>query len=125
MHWRRTLGRGPSHTDRDIAARVAIEAEETWVPLPDLDDEAFARIPAGLRSNLYGTASQVDLRRGRLAQVQPGAYRQQHAAIVQARRTATGRIRGQHLAILLDAAREDLGARNSTPTTQLPHPAAV
>ncbi|MER5475229.1 hypothetical protein ABZX90_09735 [Streptomyces sp. NPDC002935] len=90
MHWRRTLGRGPSHTDRDIAARVVIEAEEAWVPLPDLDDEAYERIPAGLRSNLYGTASQVDLRRGRLAQVQPSAYRQQlHAAIGQAPRTAT------------------------------------
>ncbi|MET9891003.1 hypothetical protein ABZZ47_12440 [Streptomyces sp. NPDC006465] len=106
-----------------------------------------------MRSNLHGTAGQVDLRRGRLAQVQPGAYRQQlHAGIGQARRTATGRIRGRHLAVLrggipssepdkessisrrgaencllvtLDAAREDLGGPNSTPTTQLPHPAAV
>ncbi|WP_406375714.1 hypothetical protein OG788_39220 [Streptomyces sp. NBC_00647] len=34
-HWLRTLGRGPSHTDRDIAARVVIAAEEAWVPLPD------------------------------------------------------------------------------------------
>ncbi|MEH0450043.1 hypothetical protein QA811_42470 [Streptomyces sp. B21-102] len=64
-----------------------------------------------MRSNLYGTAARIDLRRGRLAQIQPGAYRQHlHAAIGQARRTDTRRIRGQHLAILLDAAREDLGA---------------
>ncbi|MDX3804518.1 hypothetical protein [Streptomyces sp. AK04-3B] len=45
-----------------------------------------------------------------LAHIQPGAYRQQfHPIIGQARRTATGHIRGRHLAVLLDAAREDLG----------------
>ncbi|MGW5433400.1 hypothetical protein ACWET9_40490 [Streptomyces sp. NPDC004059] len=62
----------------------------------------------------------IDLRRGRLAQIQPGAYRQQlHAALTQAGRSATGRIRGQHLTVLLDAAREDLGARGSTPAQRL------
>jgi predicted nucleic acid-binding Zn-ribbon protein len=119
-HRRRSLGRGPAHADRDTAARAVITAEGAWVPLPDLDDETYLRIPAGLRSSLYGAASRIDLRRGRLAQIQPGAYRQQlHAAIGQARRTATGRIRGQHLAVILDAAREDLGAPGSTPAQRL------
>ncbi|WP_432071856.1 hypothetical protein [Streptomyces wuyuanensis] len=90
------------------------------MPLPALDGEAYLRIPAGLRSNLYGAAGRIDLRRGRLAQIQPGAYRQQlHAAISQARRSASGRIGGQHLAVLLDAAREDLGAPGSTPAQRL------
>ncbi|MFJ3365775.1 hypothetical protein [Streptomyces anthocyanicus] len=119
-HRRRTLGRGPAHADRDTAAQAVIAAEDAWVPLPDLDDETYLRIPAGLRSNLYGAAGHIDLRRGRLAQVQPGAYRQQlHAAIGQARRTATVRIRGHHLTVLLDAAREDLGAPGSTPAQRL------
>ncbi|MGW0604145.1 hypothetical protein [Streptomyces sp. NPDC002640] len=119
-HRRRALGRGPAHAGRDAAARAAIAAEEAWVPLPDLDDEAYLRIPAGLRSDLYVAAGRVDSRRGRLAQVQPGAYRQQlHAALSQARRSASGRIRGQHLAVLLDAAREDLGAPGSTAADRL------
>ncbi|MGW0844219.1 hypothetical protein ACWD26_29590 [Streptomyces sp. NPDC002787] len=119
-HRRRTLGRGPAHAGRDSAARAVIAAEDAWVPLPDLDDEAYLRIPAGLRSDLYGAADRIDLRRGRLAQIQPGAYRQQlHAAIGQARRTDTRRIRGQHLTVLLDAAREDLGAPGSTPAQRL------
>ncbi|MFJ5731582.1 hypothetical protein [Streptomyces paradoxus] len=119
-HRRRSLGRGPSHSGRDTALHAVIRAESAWVPLPALHDESYLRIPAGLRSNLYGAASRIDLRRGRLAQIQPGAYRQQlHAAINQARRTATGRIRGQHLAVLLDAAREDLGAPGSTPAQRL------
>ncbi|MER6684595.1 hypothetical protein [Streptomyces olivaceoviridis] len=119
-HRRRTLGRGPAHADRDSATHAVIAAEDAWVPLPDLDDEAYLRIPAGLRSNLYGAAGRIDLRRGRLAQIQPGSYRQQlHAAISQARRSAGGRIRGQHLAVLLDAAREDLGAPGSTPAQRL------
>ncbi|MFB8310282.1 hypothetical protein ACFC5T_17165 [Streptomyces sp. NPDC055961] len=119
-HRRRALGRGPAHADRDAAARAVIAAEEAWVPLPDLDDEAYLRIPAGLRSDLYVAAGRVDSRRGRLAQVQPGAYRQQlHAALSQARRSASGRIRSQHLAVLLDAAREDLGAPGSTAADRL------
>ncbi|MER7688646.1 hypothetical protein [Streptomyces sp. NPDC097610] len=119
-HRRRALGRGPAHAGRDTAARAVIAAEDAWVPLPALDDEAYLRIPAGLRSNLYDAASRIDLRRGRLAQIQPGAYRQQlHAAIGQARRTDTRRIRGQHLAVLLDAAREDLGAPGSTAAQEL------
>lgn len=119
-HRRRTLGRGPAHAGRDTAAQAVITAEDAWVPLPPLDDGAYRRIPAGLRSDLYGAAGRIDLRRGRLAQIQPGAYRQQlHAAIGQARRTATGHIRGQHLAVLLDAAREDLGAPGSTPADRL------
>ncbi|MFF9870181.1 hypothetical protein ACF1G0_33195 [Streptomyces sp. NPDC013953] len=73
-----------------------------------------------MRSNLYGAALRIDLRRGRLAQIQPGAYRQQlHAALTQARRSATGRIRSQHLSVLPDAAREDLGAPGSTPAEGL------
>jgi hypothetical protein len=64
--------------------------------------------------------SRIDLRRGRLAQIQPGAYRQQlHAAIGQARRSASGRIRGQHLGVLLGAAREDLGAPDSSAAKHL------
>ncbi|MGW7386564.1 hypothetical protein [Streptomyces sp. NPDC054794] len=119
-HRRRTLGRSPSHGDRDAAAHAVINAENAWVPLPDLDDEAYRRIPAELRSGLCGAANRIDLRRGRLAQIQPGAYRQQlHAAIGQARRSATGQMRGQHLTVLLDAAREDLGAPGSTPARQL------
>ncbi|MFC9816486.1 hypothetical protein ACFVJM_31000 [Streptomyces virginiae] len=119
-HRRRPLGRGPSHSGRDTAAHAVIAAEDVWVPLPAVDDETYLRIPAALRSNLYGAASRIDLRRGRLAQIQPGAYRQQlHAAIGQAGRTDTGRIRGQHLAILLDAAREDLGAAGSAPAQRL------
>ncbi|MYT24425.1 hypothetical protein GTW69_29785, partial [Streptomyces sp. SID7760] len=117
---RRTLGRGPAHAGRDSAARAVIAAEDVWMPLPKLDDDAYLRIPAGLRSNLYGAAGQVDVRRGRLAQVQPGIYRQQlHAALSQARRSASGRIRGQHLAVLLDAAREDLGAPGSAAADRL------
>ncbi|MFF5020236.1 hypothetical protein [Streptomyces sp. NPDC001165] len=119
-HRRRSLGRGAAHADRATAANAVIAAEDAWVPLPDLDDEAYLRIPAGLRSNLYDAASRIDLRRGRLAQIQPGTYRQQlHAAIGQARRTASGRLRGQHLTVLLDTAREDLGAPGSTPAQQL------
>ncbi|WP_069766725.1 hypothetical protein [Streptomyces sp. LUP30] len=119
-HRRRTLGRGPARAGRDTAARAVIAAEDAWAPLPDLDDDAYRRIPAGLRSNLHGAASRIDLRHGRLAQIQPGAYRQQlHAALGQARRTATGHIRGQHLAVLLDAAREDLGAPASTTADRL------
>jgi hypothetical protein len=96
QHRRRSLGRGPAHAGRDTAARAVITAEDAWVPLPDLDDETYRRIPAGLRSDLYGAASRIDLRRGLLAQIQPGAYR-------------------QHLTVLLDAACEDLGAPGSTP----------
>ncbi|MFI2790596.1 hypothetical protein [Kitasatospora sp. NPDC018614] len=119
-HRRRALGRGPAHANRDAAARAVIAAEGAWVPLPELDDEAYLRIPAGLRSDLYGAAGRVDLRRGRLAQIQPGAYRQQlHAALGQARRSASGRIRGHHLAVLLDAAREDLGAPGSAAADRL------
>ncbi|HWU06456.1 MAG TPA: hypothetical protein VN520_08755 [Streptomyces sp.] len=119
-HRRRALGRGPAHASRDAAARAVIAAEDAWVPLPELDDEAYLRIPAGLRSDLYGAAGRVDLRRGRLAQIQPGAYRQQlHAALGQARRSASGRIRGHHLAVLLDAAREDLGAPGSAAADRL------
>ncbi|WP_328973894.1 hypothetical protein [Streptomyces sp. NBC_00239] len=119
-HRRRPLGRGPSHSGRNTAAHAVIAAEGAWVPLPDLDDETYLRIPAGLRSNLFGAASRIDLRRGRLAQIQPGAYRQElHAALIQAGRSATGRIRGQHLAVLLDAAREDLGAAGSAPAQRL------
>ncbi|MFE4829966.1 hypothetical protein [Streptomyces sp. NPDC056672] len=119
-HRRRALGRGPAHAGRDTAAQAVITAENAWVPLPDLDDTAYLRIPAGMRSNLYGAAGQIDLRRGRLAQIQPGAYRQQlHAALNAARGSADGRIRGQHLAVLLDAAREDLGAPGSKPTKRL------
>ncbi|MFI5857283.1 hypothetical protein [Streptomyces parvulus] len=119
-HRRRAIGRGPAHAGRDTAAQAVITAEDAWVPLPNLDDEAYLRIPAGLRSNLYGAAGRVDVRRGRLAQIQPGAYRQQlHAALSQARRSASGRIRGQHLAVLLDAAREDLGAPGSAAADRL------
>ncbi|WP_069766720.1 hypothetical protein [Streptomyces sp. LUP30] len=119
-HRRRTLGRGPAHASRDTAARAVIAAEDAWAPLPDLDDKAYLRIPAGLRSNLYGAAGRIDLRRGRLAQVQPGSYRQQlHAALSQARRSASGRIGGPHLAVLLDAACEDLGAPNSASAQRL------
>lgn len=119
-HRRRTLGRGAAHTGQDTAVQAVIAAEDAWVPLPDLDDETYLRIPPGLRSNLYGAASRIDLRRGRLAQIQPGAYRQQlHAALTQTRRSATGRIRGQHLTVLLDAAREDLGAPGSAPAQRL------
>jgi hypothetical protein len=119
-HRRRALGRGPAHAGWDTAAQAVITAEDAWVPLPELDDDAYLRIPAGLRSNLYGAAGRVDVRRGRLAQIQPGAYRQQlHAALGQARRSASGRIRGQHLAVLLDAAREDLGAPGSAPADRL------
>ncbi|MGP3749983.1 hypothetical protein [Streptomyces sp. IBSNAI001] len=119
-HRRGPLGRGPSHSGRDTAAHAVIAAEGAWVPLPDLDDETYLRIPVGLRSNLFGAASRIDLRRGRLAQIQPGAYRQElHAALIQAGRSATGRIRGQHLAVLLDAAREDLGAAGSAPAQRL------
>ncbi|MFJ1975424.1 hypothetical protein ACIO93_43255 [Streptomyces sp. NPDC087903] len=64
---RRSRGRGPAHAGRDTAVRAVIAAEDAWVPLPDLDDEAYRRIPAGLRSTLYGTACQVGLRRGQLA----------------------------------------------------------
>ncbi|MEU2560961.1 hypothetical protein ABZ626_16740 [Streptomyces longispororuber] len=81
-HRRRTLGRGPAHTTRDAAARAVIAAEDAWVPLPELADETYLRIPTGLRSDLYDAALRIDLRRGWLAQIQPGAYRQQlHAAI--------------------------------------------
>ncbi|MFF3730906.1 hypothetical protein ACFYXM_11435 [Streptomyces sp. NPDC002476] len=119
-HRRRALGRGPSHADRDAAVRAVTGAEAVWVPLPGLDDDAFRRIPAWQRSNLYGAAGRIDLRRGRLAQLQPGAYRRElHQAIVQARRSATGQIRGQHLAVLLDVAREDLGAPSSGPAQRL------
>ncbi|WP_317447581.1 hypothetical protein [Streptomyces collinus] len=120
VHRRRSLGRGPSHGSRESAVRAVMAAEEAWVPLPDLDDDTYRQIPAALRSALYDAAARIDPRRGRLAQIQPGAYRQQlHAAIAQARRTDTARIGGQHLAILLDAAREDLGAPASTPAQQL------
>ncbi|MFJ9378905.1 hypothetical protein [Streptomyces sp. NPDC101455] len=120
IHRRRSLGRGPSHSDRDAAARAVIAAEDAWVPLPPLDDDAYWLIPAGVRSSLYVAANRIDLRRGRIAQIQPGAYRQQlHAALGQARRTAAGRIRGQHLAVLLDAAREDLGAPGSSAAQRL------
>ncbi|MEV8546981.1 hypothetical protein [Streptomyces sp. NPDC051572] len=125
VHWtaahrRRPLGRGPSHDSRDTAARAVIEAEAAWNPLPDLGDDAYLRIPAGMRSSLHGAANRIDLRRGRLAQIQPGAYRQRlHAAIGLARRTAGGRIRGQQLAVLLDAAREDLGAPGSAAAQRL------
>ncbi|WP_328475610.1 hypothetical protein OHS71_00400 [Streptomyces sp. NBC_00377] len=44
------------------------------MPLPSLGDDACRRIPAGMRSNVYGAAYRIDLRRGRLAQIQPGAY---------------------------------------------------
>ncbi|MFI5748915.1 hypothetical protein ACIBBE_23975 [Streptomyces sp. NPDC051644] len=119
-HRRRTLGRGPSHADRDAAVRAVSDAKAAWVPLPELDDDAFRRIPAWQRSNLYGAAGRIDLRRGRLAQLQPGAYRRElHQAIVQARRSATGHIRGQHLTVLLDVAREDLGSPSSTPAQRL------
>ncbi|MGC4916517.1 hypothetical protein [Streptomyces albogriseolus] len=119
-HRRRALGRGPAHAGRDAAAQAVITAEDAWVPLPELDDEAYLRIPAGLRSDLYGAAGRVDMRRGRLAQIQPGAYRQQlHTALGQSRRSASGRIRGQHLAVLLDAAREDLGAPGSAAADRL------
>ncbi|MFE9252889.1 hypothetical protein [Streptomyces sp. NPDC007088] len=119
-HRRRALGRGPSHADRDAAVRAVTGAEAAWVPLPELDDDAFRRIPAWQRSNLYGAAGLIDLRRGRLAQLHPGVYRRElHQAIVQARRSATGQIRGQHLAVLLDAAREDLGSPSSGPAQRL------
>ncbi|MGW7327645.1 hypothetical protein ACWGIU_03290 [Streptomyces sp. NPDC054840] len=72
-HRRRALGRGPAHAGRDTAARAVITAEDAWVPLPALDDETYLRIPAWLRSKLYGAAGRVDVRRGRLAQIQPGA----------------------------------------------------
>ncbi|WP_406369729.1 hypothetical protein OG788_07920 [Streptomyces sp. NBC_00647] len=116
VHWRRSLGRGPAHASRNAAVGAVMAAEVAWVPPPDLDDEAYRRIPAALRSVLHDAAARIDLRRGRLAQIQPGAYRQQlHAAIGQARRTDTVRIRGQYLTVLLDAAREDLGAPSSAP----------
>ncbi|QKZ20339.1 hypothetical protein [Streptomyces chartreusis] len=119
-HRRCTLGHGPAWAGRDTAAQAVITAESAWVPLPRLDDESYLRIPAWLRSNLYGAAGRVDVRRGRLAQLQPGAYRQQlHAALAQARRTAACRLRGQHLAVLLDAAREDLGAAGSAAADRL------
>ncbi|MGW0672516.1 hypothetical protein [Streptomyces sp. NPDC002746] len=119
-HRRRALGRGPSYPDRDAAVRAVTGAEAVWVPLPELDDDAFRRIPAWQRSNLYGAAGRIDLRRGRLAQLQPGAYRRElHQAIGQARRSATTMIRGQHLAVLLDAAREDLGSPSSGPAQRL------
>ncbi|MFF2228923.1 hypothetical protein ACFVV7_37020 [Streptomyces globisporus] len=119
-HRRRVLGRGPSYADRDAAVHAVTGAEAVWVPLPELDDNSFRRIPAWQRSNLYGAAGRIDLRRGRLAQVQPGAYRRElHQAIVQARRSASGKIRGQHLAVLLDAAREDLGSPSSGSAQQL------
>ncbi|MFJ4741040.1 hypothetical protein [Streptomyces sp. NPDC088775] len=119
-HRRRSLGRSASHADRDAAVRAVTDAEAAWVRLPELDDDAFRRIPAWQRSNLYGAAGRIDLRRGRLAQLQPGAYRRElHQAIVQARRSATGQIRGQHLAVLLDVAREDLGSPSSGPAQRL------
>ncbi|MFF4188493.1 hypothetical protein ACFYZ9_35370 [Streptomyces sp. NPDC001691] len=119
-HRRRSLGRSASHADRDAAGRAVTDAEAAWVPLPELDDDAFRRIPAWQRSNLYGAAGRIDLRRGRLAQLQPGAYRRElHQAIVQARRSATGQIRGQHLTVLLDVAREDLGSPSSGPAQRL------
>ncbi|WP_030618790.1 hypothetical protein [Streptomyces achromogenes] len=49
-----------------------------------------------------------------------GPHATDHAALTQAGRTVTGRIRGQHLTILLDAAREDLGAPGSPPAQRLP-----
>ncbi|MGW6202226.1 hypothetical protein ACWF9B_01015 [Streptomyces sp. NPDC055089] len=119
-HRRRALGRSPSHADRDAAVRAVTGAEAVWVPLPELEDDAFRRIPAWQRSNLYGAAGRIDLRRGRLAQLQPGTYRRElHQAMVQARRSATGQIRGKHLAVLLDVAREDLGSPSSGPAQRL------
>lgn len=119
-HRRRALGRGPSHADRDTAMRAVSDAEGAWVPLPELDDDAFRRVPAWQRSNLYGAAGRIDLRRGRLAQLQPGVYRRElHQAIVQARRSTTGQIRGRHLTVLLDVAREDLGSLSSGPAQRL------
>ncbi|MGW2748960.1 hypothetical protein [Streptomyces sp. NPDC001450] len=60
-----------------------------------------------------GAADRAELMRGRLAGVQPSAYRQQlHAALTQVGRT-TGRICGHHLTVLLDAARKELGAPGS------------
>ncbi|MGW7314703.1 hypothetical protein [Streptomyces sp. NPDC054865] len=119
-HRRRALGRGPAHADRDAAVRAVTDAEAAWVPLPELNDDAFRHIPAWQRSNLYGAAGRIDLRRGRLAQLQPGAYRRElHQAITQARRSASSQIRGRHLNVLLDAAREDLGSPSSGPAQQL------
>ncbi len=122
-HGRRTLATGRRrfpYREPNAAALAVVDAEARHRPLPPLDDDAFTAIPPALRAQLHGAAVRIDPRRGRLARLEPAAYRRRlHAALGEARRTASGRIHGRHLAVLLDAARDDLGGPRSEPAQHL------
>ncbi|MEV8396705.1 hypothetical protein [Streptomyces niveus] len=120
-HRRRTF---PKRFARPLdAIRKVFAAEDTWEPLPPLDDEAYRLIAErapNVRSRLLSPLHRIDWRRGPISRIEPASYRKAlQKAFTDVARTAEGRIRGESLRVLLDAAREDLGPAKSGPADQL------
>ncbi|MET9933392.1 hypothetical protein [Streptomyces sp. NPDC006324] len=111
-HRRRTLkpATGRVFPDRDTALQAVIAAEHDHRPLPAPDDPAWSRVPPGLRGNLYSAArGAMDLKNAH-SQIDPIEYRRALTnALVEARRSVNIPMDPEHLAVLLDAPREDLG----------------
>ncbi|WP_030761722.1 hypothetical protein [Streptomyces griseus] len=123
VHRRRTLKPSVGHRFRtqEAAVSAVVDAESLWVPLPGPHDNVYQRISPSLRSLLHSVSS-VALDHGPLAEIQPASYRRRlHAAFRAVQCSGEdGQVGGDHLAVLLDASREDLG-RNGHAASQRLH----
>ncbi|MCX5278104.1 hypothetical protein [Streptomyces virginiae] len=121
-HRRRTLKPAASRAfpDRDAALQAVIAAERDHRPLPALDDPAWHRIQPGFRGTLYSAArAAMDLKNSH-SQLEPIEYRRAVTnALVEARRSVNAPVEPEHLAVLLDAPREDLGPKQSARADRL------
>ncbi|MFE3608243.1 hypothetical protein [Streptomyces goshikiensis] len=120
-HRRRALKpAGRAFPDRDAALQAVIAAERDHLPLPAPDDPAWDRHQPGLRANLYSAARAARDLKGLVAQLEPIEYRRAVTnALVEARRSVTAPMEPEHLAVLLDAPREDLGPKKSSRADRL------
>ncbi|PCG81570.1 hypothetical protein CIB93_34795, partial [Streptomyces sp. WZ.A104] len=121
-HRRRALkpATGRAFPDRDAALQAVIAAERDHRPLPALDDPAWHRIQPGFRGTLYSAArAAMDLKNSH-SQLEPMEYRRAVTnALVEARRSVNASVEPEHLAVLLDAPREDLGPKQSARADRL------
>ncbi|WP_073227320.1 hypothetical protein [Streptomyces sp. NBRC 110465] len=121
-HRRRTLkpATGRAFADRDTALQAVIAAERDHRPLPAPHDPAWRRIQPGFRGTLYSAArAAMDLKNSH-SQLEPIEYRRAVTnALVEARRSVNAPVEPAHLAVLLDAPREDLGPKQSARADRL------
>ncbi|GHH25922.1 hypothetical protein [Streptomyces rubradiris] len=121
-HRRRTLrpATGRTFLDRDAAFHAVIAAERDHRPLPALDHPAWHRIQPGFRGTLFSAARTAKDLKNFHSQLEPIEYRRAITnALVEARRNINTPVEPEHLAVLLDAPREDLGPKQSARADRL------